>query len=73
MKICTKVAFRSKQDALDRLRAIVESPDSSRLYAPNAVVSCKRCECWHLTSKNGKPWRSGKLARNSATRSQLEY
>jgi hypothetical protein len=61
-----KRRFSDSRAAYRRLDQIQQGPRDSinALYTPVGVVSCPKCGGFHLTSKIGKRWRSGKSARN---------
>jgi hypothetical protein len=51
-------SMRSARDALDR---ILEQPlTQDRMYQPTRVIRCLKCRGFHLTSRDGKPWKHGK-------------
>ncbi|WP_372672676.1 hypothetical protein [Amycolatopsis kentuckyensis] len=59
-----RLRFDTEQAALDRLAEIQDAPpDPNRLYSPVYARECRSCGGYHLTSKPGKPWRSGKTPR----------
>jgi hypothetical protein len=63
---CRKTgAWSRKEDAEAALAKM--KPDGTRLYMPVGVDLCPH-NVWHLTSKSGKRWRSGKRNRQRRTR-----
>lgn len=55
-----KVSFPTYQQAADRLLVIMLSPTGSAYRPVRVTDRCHSCDGYHLTSKSGKPWRSGK-------------
>ena len=62
-KPCTKRRFSSRSGAEKRLEEIWDNPDPACMYLPTRAIYCSKCQGWHLTSKSGKVWRSGKTPR----------
>lgn len=59
---CSKSgAWTTRQAAEEALRRVLDDPDPARAYKPTHVFECPH-GVWHLTSKSGKTWRSGKIA-----------